>query len=459
MSRLHNTKEKGAALLLFVMFFLVGSLAVSFTLAQTIYSDLATQRLLENSKQSYLTAEAGLEDMTYRFVMGMTVDTTELLQISQANATTTATYDGVDDKFVLAAYAEQRSAYRGTTLDLYTGSGASFNFGVQTGNGGFEMSNGSSVRGNVFSNGTIEKVGGGSATIYGDAISAGPSGLIEDLNATGTARARVILDSTIGGDAYAYTLDGGTVDGDAYYFEKIGGAVVYGNDYGYEPEEATTTLPITDEEIDAIKQDILDTGTVIASTSPECAGGEYFTDSDITLGFVKIECDLRIKKQGSDTVLTLTGSVWVEGDVTFEAGPSVEIDAGVGNRTVPFIADNESNRATSSSISVEQGTTFTGSGDPKSYVLLISQNEDAENGLPNNEDAITLAQSSAGDLLVYAGHGRITLGNSVSLKEITGYLISLGNSAEVIYESGLVNLLFTSGPGGGYTMNGWGDAY
>jgi hypothetical protein len=187
--------------------------------------------------------------------------------------------------------------------------------------------------------------------------------------------------------------------------------------------------------------------------------GEYFTDTDITLGFVKIECDLRVKKQGAATVLTLTGPVWVEGNVQFEAGPDVQVDAAVGNRTVPFIADNESNRLTSSSISVEQGTSFTGSGSPKSYVLLISQNEDAETGALNNVDAITLAQSSAGDLLVYAGHGRISLGNSVSLKEITGYLISLGNSAEVIYESGLVNILFTAGPGGGFTLNGWKETY
>lgn len=453
-------QQKGAALLLFIILFLVGSLALSFTLANTIYSDLAVQSLTHHSKQSYYTADAGLEDMVYRYITGMTVNTQEVLQMNSVTATTTATYDSVDDKYDIVTDAEGFNVYQSTGISLYLGSGASFNFGVQTGNGGFEMSNGSSVQGNVFSNGTIRKVGGGTATIYGDVISAGPSGLIEDINATGSARARVIRDSTIGEDAYAYTLDGGLVDGDGHYFEKIGGAVVNGLDpAGYVTEEGPTTLPISDADIDAIKQDVVDNGTVIASTDPECAGGEYFTDSDITLGFVKIECNLRVKKQGSATVLTLTGPVWVEGNVLFEAGPDVEIDAGVGNRTVPFIADNESNRATSSSISVEQGTTFTGSGSPKSYVLLISQNSDAENGAPENADAITLAQSSAGDLLVYAGHGRVSLGNSTSLKEITGYLISLGNSAEVIYESGLVNLLFTSGPGGGFTMSDWAEVF
>jgi len=453
------TQQKGAALLLFIILFLVGSLALSLTLVRTIYSDLVVQSLMRNSKQSYYAADSGLEDMAYRYIAGMTVNTVEALTVGNITVTTTAVYDGVDDKYDIVADAVGLNVHRSSGLSLYMGSGASFNFGVQTGNGGFQMSNGSSVQGNVFSNGTIEKVGGGSATIYGDAISAGPTGHILDITTTGSARSRVIENSDIGGSAYAYTLDGGQVDGDAYYFEKIGGAVVYGNEYGHVPEESPTTLPITDAEIDAIKQDIIDNGTVIASTDPECVSGEYFTDTDITLGFVKIECDLRVKKQGAATVLTLTGPVWVEGNVQFEAGPDVQVDAAVGNRTVPFIADNESNRLTSSSISVEQGTSFTGSGSPKSYVLLISQNEDAETGALNNVDAITLAQSSAGDLLVYAGHGRISLGNSVSLKEITGYLISLGNSAEVIYESGLVNILFTAGPGGGFTLNGWKETY
>lgn len=454
--------QKGAALLLFIIFFLVGSLALSFTLARTIYSDLLVERLVHSSKQSYYTADAGLEDVTYRFIAALSVDSTEVLTLGDSTATTTATYDGFDDKFDIVAGAVQRGAYRGSSVALYTGTGASFNFGVQTGNGGFRMSNGSSVIGNVFSNGPIEKVGGGTATIYGDAISAGPTGLVEDITATGSARARIVRDATIARDVYAYTLDGGVTDGDAYYFEKIGGATVYGNEYGHEPEEATTTLPITDDDIDFLEQDTLAGGTLIASTSPECAGGEYFSDSDITLGWVVIECDLRIKKQGSATVLTLDGPVWVKGNIMFEAGPTVQIDASVGNRTVPFIADNPDNRATSSLISVEQGTTFFGSGTPKSYVLLISQNEDAENGEVENVDAISLGQSagaSGADYLAYAGHGRIALANSVTLKEITAYLVSLGNSAEVVYESGLVNLLFTSGPGGGYTMNGWRETY
>ena len=47
------------------------------------------------------------------------------------------------------------------------------------------------------------------------------------------------------------------------------------------------------------------------------------------------------------------------------------------------------------------------------------------------------------------------LKNSVKLKEVSGYLIEAENSAEVTYETGLANLLFTSGPSGGWNLTDW----
>ena len=60
-----------------------------------------------------------------------------------------------------------------------------------------------------------------------------------------------------------------------------------------------------------------------------------------------------------------------------------------------------------------------------------------------------------GKLLVYAGHGEINLKNDINLKEVTGYKITIQNNAQVVYESGLANLLFSSGPSGGYFVDSW----
>lgn len=461
MNKFHT--QRGAAMLLFVIFFMVATVAMITVFSRLTTADAVARSTQQQAVQTALAADAGAEDVAHRNIVGLAVTGNESLTINGVTSVIETIVDGAADVYTITATSSARYSQTVSELVLQVGNGTSFNFGVQSGTGGFRMANNTSVQGNVFSNGQI--IGQGSAIIKGDVISAGPGGLIEgDLTATGTARARVIRETSnnslqIEGDVYAYTLDGGEVDGDAYIYERIGSAVVHGNEFAHEPEEDPVDLPMPDATIEKMKQEVVDYGTVIASTDSRCDPGvtdEYYIDTDITLEWVKIECDLRVKKQGSATVLTLGGTVWVEGDVVFEGGPTIEAANSVGARTTPIIADNPSDRITSSRISVENGTTFSGSGDPKSYIMLISQNEDAEVGSgPTYEDAIFLGQSAAGDLLVYAGHGEVVLGNSVSLKEVTGYLIELNNGAEVIYKSGLVNTLFTSGPGGGFTIGSW----
>ncbi len=435
------TTQKGAALLLFMLLFVLGSGALVLGLSRVLYSDFLQQKLRFASMEAWYVADSGLEDMVYRMIFSKVVDSEEIFSYDGATATTTAMFDTTEEVYVVSATGTERTAYRTAAMSLYLGTGASFNFGVQSGNGGFTFTNGSSVQGNVFSNGRIEKIGGGNSWIYGDAISAGPAGLIKEVSLTGDAHAHTMSKNNIGGDAYYVTDSASTVAGTRY----IGAA-----------DEATTTMPITDETIETIKQDVLDNGTIIANTDPECAGGTYVISVDTTLASTKIECNLEV--QGNNTNLILTGTLWVEGDVSFKSGPNIIIASSVGARTVPIIADNETNRTTSSRIIIENSTSFAGSGSPKSYILLISQNNAAENG-NTTINAIEVQQSSYGDLLVYASHGKILMGNSASLKEVTGYLIHLGNNADIIYESGLVNMLFTSGPGGGFTINGWREVY
>jgi hypothetical protein len=80
-------------------------------------------------------------------------------------------------------------------------------------------------------------------------------------------------------------------------------------------------------------------------------------------------------------------------------------------------------------------------------------NNDAENS--GSATAIDLAQSANGKVLVYAPHGRVAMGNSISLKEVTAHQIDINNGAQVIYESGLMSLLFTGGAGGGFSIADW----
>lgn len=430
----YHAQHKGAAMLIFVMFFLMASAALTYAISYSIYSDLIGYRLTYDSKQSFLVAESALEDIAYRYVAGLTPDATEVFVLQGVTATSTSVYDSAEDAYVVVADAEDNKAFRSSSLALYIGTGASFNFGMQAGNGGILMENTSSVLGNVFANGSVE--GHNSNIVYGDIISAGATGLADGVHATGSVWAHRIQDSLVEGDAY---------------FTTESANVVYGTKYSPVADQATAPMPISDEQIEEWKDDAQN-GGVIASTDPRCVGGIYTINTDTTLGPVKIECDLIIDKTTTD--LYLQGPLWVTGNITTKSSPNIHVDASAAGKSIAIIADKPSDLTASSKILLEQSVTFDGNG-ANSFILLISQNNSSEVG--GSESAINIKNSAAGDILLYAAHGTVLIENSASLKEVTAHKIHLKNSAQVIYESGLVNLLFTSGPGGGFSIGSWNE--
>ncbi len=432
----HTIRTRGAALITFVIFFLFASTILVFGIGRGVYQSLSEARSLHDSKRSFYAAEAGIEDAIYRHRDSKNYSNTETFTIDGNTVNLSRTL--VIDVYEITATGTANDATKRSFVELAVGDGASFNFGLQSGNGGITLSNNSAIYGNVFSNGTVE--GQGSATVYGDVVSAGTSGLIDSITATGSAYAHSITGSTIGGNAYYYSP--GTITG----------TIVSGTQFPGYPDSATATMPISDQMIEDWKTNITNTGTIIASSSAQCSSGTYVINTNTTLNNVRIDCNVEMRKQGASTIITIAGPVWIRGNLSFSQGPDIIASSSLGSRSVQVIVDNEGNRATSSRISVNQSTVFS-SGNAQSYVVLISMNEDAEDG--GSTVAFDLAQSASGKVLVYAPHGRVAMGNSISLREVTGYQIDVNNGAQVIYESGLASLLFTGGPGGGYTIGVW----
>ncbi len=439
----HNNRiawgnERGAALITFVIFFLLASTILVLGIGRGVYQGISETRVLFEGKRSFYAAEAGIEDAIYRHRDAKGYSNTESFTIDGNTVNTTRVLNV--DIYEITATANAQGAVRRSFAELAVGDGASFNFGLQSGNGGITLSNNSAIYGNVFSNGTVR--GQGSATVYGDVVSAGTSGLIDSITATGSAYAHSITGSTIGGNAYYYAT--GTLTG----------TLVSGTRFPGYPDQATATMPITDTMIEGWKDQITASGTIITATSTECLSGTYTIDTDTTLNNVRIDCNVDMRKQGASTVITIAGPVWIQGNLSFSQGPSIIASSSLGSRSVQVIIDKETNRSTSSKVSVNQSTTFT-SGNASSYVVLISMNNDAEIG--GTEVSIDMAQSASGKVLIYAPHGRVAMGNSITLREVTGYQIDVNNGAQVIYESGLASLLFTGGPGGGYTIGRWAE--
>lgn len=419
-----RNSNKGAALLIAVLFFLIISVTIVVGSSGPVIADRKAAQNLIKSKASYFASEAGVEDVSYRIIKSKDYDSAENLTLDGYTAST-AVVDNSDGAKEVTATGNASSLIRKTKTNLIPGTGASFYYGLQVGNGGLVMSNNSRVDGNVFSNGQIN---GTSDTINGDVISAGPSGLINGINTSGSAYAHSITDSAVGVNAYYQTISGTSIGGTSYPGSQ---------------DQSPLPMPISDAKIEEWKAEAAAGGT---HTSP-CP---YIISDNVSLGPKKINCDLYID---GTNVVTLNGNVWVSGNIYFSNNSDIKINPSLGDKTVVMVADKETNRSSSGRIFLSNYSEYFGTGSAKSYILLISQNNSAETGGGNT--AINAANHAAGKVLLYAPHGKIELSNDISIKEASAYKIQINNSAIITYETGIANLLFTSGPSGGYSIDSW----
>lgn len=423
-----QNNQNGQVMLLIVFFFLMISTTVVFGIATPILKQVAAGQNLFKSKQGYFLAHAGLEDAAYRLMHGKQTSASETLALDGGTAAVAISATPTGKEIIVAANVDTHA--RKVRANLILGNGVAFRYGIQSGNGGFVLNNSSTVTGNVFSGGSI--IGNSVNDIYGDIISSGPSGQVYGVHSTGSVFAHTI------GKAGETTH----IDGDAYYVNKLGTVTVGGTLYPGSADQAGADLPISDEQIEEWKGHAADGGTISS-----CTNGVYTVDSTVSLGPVKITCNLLIKS--SSAIVTVAGPIWVTGNITVQTGPTIRMDPALGSQNVAVVADNPSNRLTSSIIDIGQSTTFQGSGSPGSFVFMISQNNSAETG--GSTAAISMSQGASA-LVAYASHGQVNLNQSANVKEVTAYKIVLSQSANITYDTGLPSVLFSSGPAGGYEI-------
>lgn len=411
-------------------------LGIFFTTSTAYLSSITTSaRSARNdvaSAQALSIAEGALDVAAYQLNQNSSYAGETATPLG--NGVFTITVSGIDSKtkrITATGYVPNSSSPLATkTIKANIGISSdvvSFHYGIQAGNGGFTLANSSQIIGNVFSSGSV--IGSNTNYIYGDVVSAGASGLVYGIHATSSVYAH-----TIGGASQATIIDK-----NAYYATTKTNTTVTGTSYPSSPDQATVALPISDAQISEWEDAAVAGGTAV------CSGGKYHISSGtVTIGPLKVPCNLQISNSAE---VTIAGHIWVTGNIEVQNSAVVKMAASLGAQSVAIIADNPSDRINSSKITVENTASFQNSGTAGSFVFLISQNNSAESG---GEVAAFSLSNSASALVAYAAHGLIPLGNSVSLKEVTAYKITLANSASVTYDTGLPSAVFESGPGGSW---------
>lgn len=424
-NKINLKHNKGQAMLITVMFFIFIFLSFIVAFSAPALIELGASRDLIDSKKSYFLAESAAEDIAYRIKNGELYDINEVLNIGGFYATATVANLLGDEKEITST-ANFLNSIRKVKINFITDNGVSFNYGVQAGDGGFNMENSSTISGNAYSNGPVS--GQNSNLVKGDIVSAGAGGLISGIHATSSA--------------YANSITNSVIDRDAYYSSNLTNTTVNGNIYPGSADKPNASLPIS--------QDIINEWEATAASSTISSPCPYIINGSVSLGPVKISCNLEIK---SSAVINLLGSVWVLGNIEIENNAILRVDPSLQKKSVVMIADNPSNRTTSSKIELENSAEFQNSGIKGSYIMMLSENNSAESG--GGEKAITIENSVSGDVILYSNHGEVLLKNNVNLREVTAYRIRLQNTANVTYETGLANTVFKSGPSGGYSINKW----
>ncbi|MBI3572231.1 hypothetical protein HY091_01710 [Candidatus Kaiserbacteria bacterium] len=419
-------------ILILALVFLAIFLSVAISLVGYLTDYARSERVSIASAQALALAEAGLDEAAYQLNQNVSYAGESGTALGAGTfSVTVASVDSSTKRVTATGFvpsSQHPTAIKTITAEVgLNASSISFHYGIQAGNGGFSLSNSSQIIGNVFSGGPV--VGSGNV-IYGDVVSSGTNGLVYGVHATSSVYAHTI------GSASAAT----TVDGNAYYVNKTN-ATVAGTLYTNSPDQGTAALPISDAQISQWES-YAEAGGTISSCD---FSGNYTISSSMSLGPKKIACNLVIKS--SSGVLTVTGPLWVTGNITTQTGPTIKMDSALGSTNVAIIADKPTNTTGSGVITVGQSTVFQGSGAQGSFVFLISQNNSAEAG--GAVVALSLNQGASA-LVAYASHGLASLSQSVNVKEVTAYKIALTQSASVTYDTGLPNTIFQSGPGGSW---------
>jgi len=407
--KIRNSQKGFAALFITIII-----LAIIFAIAMPlIILVLGQQRIiinLTNSNQAYFTAEAGIEDALLRLKKGMKRDSSYSFTVENATVEINIS-DVIAWARTITATGNAANRFRKVQVVYELSAFApGFYYGAQVGEGGLLMEGKSEVVGNVFSNGNVHLNHPNSEVTETIIVAGAGKELFGKGKVRNSAYVDVCRDVEVEGMLFANTVSGCS----------------YGSLEILEPLIDPIPLPIDDSEIEKWKNDAADGGTI--GSYSRSSGTHY-------LGPVKIDGNLII--DGAE--LIITGTIWVTGNITIR-NPSTRV------RLSPSYESSSGVIIGNGLIILREGSVSSGSGSPGSYLMYISTS--------SANPAINIQQDTKADIL-YSNTGWVKIEQASNMRSVNAYGVHVANNTGLIYEIGLANSFFTSGPGAGWTVTSW----
>ncbi len=416
--------KKGYVVITNIIFFLIISMVIVYGISGPVLSSYKIGRSFLESKKSFIVANSASEEALYKLKKNMTLASTETLTLAGGSATIN-TADSGNDK-TISIDSTFGDFQRNLQIKITRGVGVGFHYGIQSGQGGFELSGNAVINGSVYSNGDI--VGSGGPSITGSAISApnGNSlGKIDGINV-----------GVSGGIAWAHEVVNSVIDGSLYC--KVGS----GNNKSCDTsrtDPATQPMPISENNINEWKN--------VAETGGVANGNQVYDEDDtVSIGPIKIVGDLTVT---GNAVLTLLDTVWVTGKITISQNGQIKLGTNYGANSGVIISDGK--------IEVSAGASMSGSGTAGSYITAVTTSacpDDANCGNNNSNYAIK-ASGNTNTVILNAQNGSLYFTGGAVAKQITANKIILDGGSDIEYETGIANMEFSSGPSGSWNLISW----
>jgi hypothetical protein len=257
--------------------------------------------------------------------------------------------------------------------------------------------------------------------IYLGGVTATISGVEIGTGAVGDAWANTVNSSKVHGTMYCQS---GTTD-----TNSTGGSISCNTSRS---DPAPQGFPISDANIQQWKNEA-EAGTVV--------NGNYSPANNSVIGPLKVTGDMDVTHN-----ITVNGNVWIEGDLHLSNSAIIKLDPGYSANSGVFLIDG--------TIHVSNNGSFQGSGQEGSYILVVSTSDCPSSVSCGGANAVELL-NNAGTVIINAENGTVHFNNNSGAKEVTAYKLIMDNNSNIIYNTGLINMNFTSGPGGAWNITSW----
>lgn len=166
-------------------------------------------------------------------------------------------------------------------------------------------------------------------------------------------------------------------------------------------------------------------------------GNLTISSGTTTLGPKRINGNLTIHGNSS---LIVSGPIYVVGNIKVESNADIFLSESFGSSNTVILADGQI--AFDSNAQVHAT-----SASPAGYIMLVS--------LSLSDEAIKLASNQEIDAVFYAVQGDIELESNADVSAIIGEGVDLQSNAEINFDLGLIQQIFSPSGTGGYAIIDW----